>query len=60
MTETRPAWPPRWPRALDARFGPPCPGAYRARPEDFQVEEVLGFAPEGQGSISGYGSRSAT
>lgn len=49
MTETRPAWPPRWPRALDARFGPPCPGAYRARPEDFQVEEVLGFAPEGQG-----------
>lgn len=49
MTEARPVWPPHWPRALDARFGPPRPGAYRACLEDFQVEEVLGFSPEGQG-----------
>ncbi|SEM06825.1 tRNA pseudouridine(13) synthase TruD [Halomonas caseinilytica] len=49
MTETPPVWPPHWPRVLDARFGPPRPGAYRACPEDFQVEEILGFSPEGEG-----------
>jgi tRNA pseudouridine13 synthase len=43
------AWPPAWPRVLDAEFGPPSAGDYRARPEDFQVAEVLDFAPEGQG-----------
>lgn len=43
------AWPPRWPRVLDADFGPPPAGEYRATPEDFQVAEVLDFAPEGQG-----------
>ncbi|ATJ83883.1 tRNA pseudouridine(13) synthase TruD [Halomonas beimenensis] len=43
------AWPPKWPRVLDARFGAPRPGDYRATPEDFRVEECLGFAPEGQG-----------
>ncbi|MFP4262761.1 MAG: tRNA pseudouridine(13) synthase TruD [Halomonas sp.] len=43
------AWPPAWPRALDAAFGPPPAGEYRALPEDFRVEEVLDFAPEGQG-----------
>ncbi|RTR07145.1 tRNA pseudouridine(13) synthase TruD [Halomonas nitroreducens] len=42
-------WPPHWPRVLDARFGAPRPAAYRACPEDFRVEECLGFAPEGQG-----------
>ncbi len=42
-------WPPAWPRTLDAEFGPPVPGDYRARPEDFLVEEVLDFAPEGEG-----------
>ncbi|WP_136248171.1 tRNA pseudouridine(13) synthase TruD [Halomonas borealis] len=42
-------WPPSWPRVLDARFGAPLPGGYRATPEDFRVEEQLGFAPEGQG-----------
>ncbi|MDR5865568.1 tRNA pseudouridine(13) synthase TruD [Halomonas koreensis] len=42
-------WPPTWPRVLDARFGAPQPGGYRAAPEDFRVEECLGFAPEGQG-----------
>ncbi|WP_163558780.1 tRNA pseudouridine(13) synthase TruD, partial [Halomonas sp. NO4] len=43
------AWPPAWPRALDAEFGPPPPGDYRASPEDFVVEECLDFAPEGEG-----------
>lgn len=42
-------WPPRWPRVLDAGFGPPPIGDYRMTPEDFCVEEVLGFAPEGEG-----------
>lgn len=44
------SWPPAWPRALDELVGePPLHGNYRAIPEDFQVEEVLGFAPEGKG-----------
>ena len=43
------AWPPHWPRVLDAEFGPPPAGEYRATPEDFQVAEVLDFAPEGEG-----------
>ncbi len=42
-------WPPSWPRVLDAEFGSPVSGDYRARPEDFMVEEVLDFAPEGEG-----------
>lgn len=42
-------WPPLWPRVLDTVFGEPPPGDYRMTPEDFCVEEVLGFAPEGQG-----------
>ncbi|MFG6177101.1 tRNA pseudouridine(13) synthase TruD [Halomonas sp. THAF12] len=52
MTERKEAtiaWPPHWPRVLDARFGTPRPGGYRATPEDFRVEEYLGFEPEGQG-----------
>ncbi len=43
------AWPPTWPRVLDAEFGPPSAGEYRATPEDFQVAEVLDFVPEGEG-----------
>ncbi|WP_416137727.1 tRNA pseudouridine(13) synthase TruD [Halomonas sp. HK25] len=43
------AWPPSWPRVLDAEFGLPPAGEYRASPEDFQVAEVLDFAPEGEG-----------
>lgn len=39
----------QWPRATEAEFGPPPVGDYRATPEDFVVEEVLGFAPEGEG-----------
>jgi tRNA pseudouridine13 synthase len=42
-------WPPAWPRVLEADFGPPPPGGYRASPEDFLVEEVLGFTPNGEG-----------
>ncbi|MDX1467672.1 MAG: tRNA pseudouridine(13) synthase TruD, partial [Halomonas sp.] len=42
-------WPPAWPRVLDDAFGPPPAGDYRAAPEDFRVEEVLDFAPEGEG-----------
>ncbi len=38
-----------WPRASEGEFGPPLAGEYRAVPEDFVVEESLGFAPEGQG-----------
>lgn len=43
------AWPPAWPRVLDARFGAPVAGGYRATPEAFRVEECLDFAPEGHG-----------
>ncbi|MGQ7245863.1 tRNA pseudouridine(13) synthase TruD [Halomonas sp. V046] len=42
-------WPPAWPRHLDAEFGPPPEGGYRACADDFEVEECLGFAPEGHG-----------
>ncbi|SDJ52875.1 tRNA pseudouridine(13) synthase TruD [Billgrantia gudaonensis] len=56
MSESQPGppregapWPPVWPRALDAEFGPPPAGEYRTSPEDFLVEECLDFAPEGQG-----------
>ncbi len=42
-------WPPAWPRVLDEAFGPPAAGGFRASPEDFLVEEVLGFAPDGEG-----------
>ncbi|WP_240464708.1 tRNA pseudouridine(13) synthase TruD [Modicisalibacter sp. 'Wilcox'] len=41
-----PAWPPDWPRA---HGDPPVAGEYRLVPEDFVVEEWLGFAPEGEG-----------
>lgn len=47
MSEIR--WPPNWPRALEARLGTPPPGAYRATPEAFLVEELLDFAPQGEG-----------
>ncbi|WP_311944631.1 tRNA pseudouridine(13) synthase TruD [Halomonas piscis] len=40
---------PGWARCLDAAFGPPLPGEYRAAPEDFLVDEELDFAPEGRG-----------
>lgn len=36
-------------RCLTADFGPPRPGGYRAVPEDFVVDEVLDFTPEGHG-----------
>lgn len=42
----RPEWPPAWPYA---HGGPLAAGDYRATPEDFVVEECLGFAPEGEG-----------
>ncbi|HSH56477.1 MAG TPA: tRNA pseudouridine(13) synthase TruD [Halomonas sp.] len=42
-------WPPDWARVLDAECGPPPEGEYRARPEDFLVEEALDFVPEGEG-----------
>ena len=42
-------WPPAWPRVLEAEFGVPPQGEYRAAAEDFRVEECLDFAPEGQG-----------
>ncbi|MCC5883140.1 MAG: tRNA pseudouridine(13) synthase TruD [Halomonas sp.] len=38
-----------WPRATEPDFGPPRAGDYRAEPEDFVVEEVLGFVPEEHG-----------
>jgi tRNA pseudouridine13 synthase len=41
-----------WGAALDpprAHGDPVAPGGLRARPEDFQVEEDLGFAPSGAG-----------
>lgn len=40
---------PEWQRSLDAQFGPPKPGQYRAHPEDFWVDEQLDFIPEKQG-----------
>ncbi|MDR9439067.1 MAG: tRNA pseudouridine(13) synthase TruD [Halomonas sp.] len=42
-------WPPAWPRVLEGELGTPPSGDYRAAPEDFRVEEVLDFAPEGKG-----------
>ncbi|RUR55119.1 tRNA pseudouridine(13) synthase TruD [Vreelandella populi] len=40
---------PQWSRSLDAVFGPPKPGQYRAKPEDFLVDEQLDFTPEAHG-----------
>ncbi|WP_447043500.1 tRNA pseudouridine(13) synthase TruD [Vreelandella sp. H-I2] len=40
---------PEWQRCLDAQFGPPKPGQYRAKPEDFWVDEQLDFTPEAHG-----------
>lgn len=40
---------PAWSRSLDTAFGPPKPGRYRARPEDFLVDERLDFIPEAHG-----------
>ena len=40
---------PSWQRRLDAAFGPPKPGQYRAQPEDFLVDEHLDFTPEAHG-----------
>lgn len=40
---------PAWARTLDAAFGPPLPGQYRAAPDDFIVEEQLDFTPEAHG-----------
>ncbi|TVP47396.1 MAG: tRNA pseudouridine(13) synthase TruD [Halomonas sp.] len=40
---------PNWQRSLDAQFGPPKPGQYRAKPEDFWVDEQLEFTPEAHG-----------
>jgi tRNA pseudouridine13 synthase len=37
---------PDWPRAFGA---PPCQARLRECPEDFRVDEVLGFAPDGAG-----------
>ncbi|MGQ4879685.1 tRNA pseudouridine(13) synthase TruD [Billgrantia sp. LNSP4103-1] len=38
-----------WPRVTETEFGPPPVGHFRTTPEDFWVEEILGFAPEGHG-----------
>lgn len=46
---SEPSWTSDWPRATDAEFGRPLAGDFRATPEDFLVEEILGFAPEGHG-----------
>ncbi|MGR4067280.1 tRNA pseudouridine(13) synthase TruD [Billgrantia sp. C5P2] len=46
---SEPFRPDDWPRATEAEFGSPRAGEFRATPEDFVVEEILGFAPEGQG-----------
>ncbi len=43
------SWSGDWPRATEAEFGFPLAGDFRATPEDFLVEEILGFAPEGHG-----------
>ena len=40
---------PEWQRCLDAQFGSPKPGQYRAQPEDFWVDEQLDFTPEAYG-----------
>jgi|AntRauTorckE6833_2_1112554.scaffolds.fasta_scaffold02969_5 tRNA pseudouridine13 synthase len=46
LTELRKAAGTELPRAWPA---PPWEGLYRCSPEDFQVEEELGFEPDGQG-----------
>lgn len=40
--------PNTWPRVFG---GPAGQGRLKCRPEDFQVDELLGFAPEGQGDF---------
>jgi len=40
---------PTWQRSLTPTFGVPAPGQYRARPEDFIVDEQLDFTPEAHG-----------
>lgn len=40
---------PAWQRSLDTQFGAPKPGQYRAKPEDFWVDEQLEFTPEAHG-----------
>ncbi|MBA2778403.1 tRNA pseudouridine(13) synthase TruD [Billgrantia kenyensis] len=47
MSEPSPAV--DWPLATAAEFGSLRAGEFRATPEDFVVEEVLGFEPEGVG-----------
>ncbi|TDO10621.1 tRNA pseudouridine(13) synthase TruD [Halomonas sp.] len=42
-------WPPAWPRVLQGELGAPPSGDYRTVPEDFRVEELLDFAPQGEG-----------
>ncbi|NIC06747.1 tRNA pseudouridine(13) synthase TruD [Billgrantia bachuensis] len=46
---SEPYRPDGWPLASVPEFGPPRAGEFRATPEDFVVEEILGFAPEGHG-----------
>ena len=44
--------PPRWRGWSElpyAHGGPPVSGKIRCQPDDFQVEELLGFTPEGAG-----------
>jgi tRNA pseudouridine13 synthase len=49
MTVEATPWPPAWPRALSSAPDTLPAGDYRAVPEDFVVEECLGFSPEGEG-----------
>jgi len=44
--QTATKWPLDWPRAYGE---PPLRGVIRSTPEDFQVDEILGFEPDGEG-----------
>lgn len=50
---------PEWQRCLDAQFGSPKPGQYRAQPEDFWVDEQLDFTLKHTGNICGCELKSA-
>ncbi|WP_110686906.1 tRNA pseudouridine(13) synthase TruD [Salinicola aestuarinus] len=46
MSEAQAVWPPQW---AYVEGEPTLAGSYRQRPEEFVVDEVLGFTPEGEG-----------
>ena len=49
---------PAWQRSLTPTFGVPAPGQYRARPEDFIVDEQLNLVILEANTMPGFTSHS--